>query len=435
MLTLFDAGQQWSTTPASSLSSEALALAATFPDYAPYGLRWHEGLVLMDWSLDLRFQDGSTGTATVRTSYGAYQHPALGRCLRISTDLQVEVEDPGAWCLDKNEKLTSELLDTFILGGLAATAPGRVTYTTVIPAGLDLSTSTDRHASFIGTNLSHHVSLVARLLLNVDEVQAPELTVRLLSERYGLLAEFYRESGLDLPAGLSTVLTEDGDTGQSALTVFRPWSLPGQIREWPRMGAFDQDGEPSGIHTLLPLDAMPFWLTTRFAHAAILGSAKPRVENGAISLPLATVASPLSQSEINSVLGSLVEDKVLCFDADRDEVSVSPSDSGIVLTIELTDRHPGWGAALTITASCPTVPGTDVDTSPRDALGGSPQIGDWRRDADGLRYRVCLPPQAFVAPNLEIRLQLLRCAISSVAAYATRSLGQPSRGTPLPARS
>ncbi len=137
------------------------------------------------------------------------------------------------------QALTSD--DTFALGGLSWTDGRRVTSTTVVPVAFDRSNSVDRHASFVGTSLNHHVSAVARLLLNVDHVEAPELTMALISEGYGRLAEFYRESGLEIPAGLSTVLTE-ADDGGAALTVFRPWSLPGQISEWPRLGAFAPDG-------------------------------------------------------------------------------------------------------------------------------------------------------------------------------------------------
>ena len=425
MLTLFDAGQEWLDTPDRPLNPEALALAATFPEFAPYALAWREGSVLMDWSIDISFLDDSTRTSTVRTTYGPYEHPALGLCLRISTNLQVDVEDPESWCLENNEQLTSGPVDTFVLGGFATLRENHVAYITVVPVSLDRSTSIDRHAGFIGTNLHHHVSAVASLLMHVEGVEVPELTTALVADGYSCLAEFYRQSGLDIPPGLSTVLTEADLNSHGALTVFRPWSLPGQISEWPQMGAFDQEIEPLGIRTVVPLEAMPLWLAARFAQAAILGAAKARADGGTIGPPLSTVTHPLDGTDMHDVLGSLIGDEVLCFDEHRGELIVSPIESGIVLSAEYAADHPGWGNVLAITAVCPGTGEDEKQTETPEAIGDSLQIGDWHRDGDALKYRVCLPPLAFVTPYLEVRKYLFKHAVRSVAEHAKRSLEQP----------
>lgn len=378
----------------------------------------------MEWPIEIDFEDGSARASTVRTTYGPYEHPALGRCLRISTTLQIDAEDPGSWCFERNEQLTSGPVDTFVLGGWSAWDGNPVTYTTIVPAALDRSTSIDRHASFIGTNLNHHVSEVARLLMHDDGVEAPDLTVALLAERYGQLAEFYREAGLDIPIGLTTVLTGADDNREIALSVFLPRSLPGGLSEWPRLGTFDQESEPFGVRTLVPLSTMPTGFAARFAHAAILGAAKARADGGAISLPLSTVSSPLSANDIDAALGALIDEEVLCFDEDRGELLVAPMTSRIVLTVELDGEHPVWGSALTITATCPRPSEQTVATRAESAvIANSLQIGDWHREDDHPKYRVCLPPQAFITTYRETRQQLFMHAVRSVAAHAKRPPG------------
>ena len=428
MLTLFDPGQDWSTLPAWYLNPEALALAATIPEIAPYALAWHEGLVLMDWSIEL-VQDGSSRTATVRTTYGPAEHPALGRCLRISTELHVDADDPGSWCLENNELLVSGADDTFVLGGWTASDGSRVTYTTVDPAALDRSTSTDRHASFIGTALNHHVSAVARLLKNGDGVEAPEMTGLLLAERYGRLADFYRDAGLDIPSSLSTVLTGADDNNEGSLSVFVPRSPTGRIHEWPRMGAFDQGSEPSGFRTLVPLNTMSIGFAARFAHAAILGAAKAREDGQQISLPLSTVVYPLTVDDIDAALGALIDEQVLRFDEERGEILVAPSTSRIVLAVEPAADHPVWGSVLTITATCPRTEEQAVaPETASDVITGNLQIGDWHRQDGHLKYRVCLPPQAFNTPYRETRQQLFMHVVRSVAAHANHPRArQPER--------
>jgi len=422
MLAIFDPGEEWLATPAWSLNPQALALAATFPEVAPYALGWHERGVLMDWSIEISFQDGSSRTSTVRTTYGPNEHPALGRCLRISTELDVDAEDPGSWCLENNELLAAGADDTFVLGGWSASDGSRVTYTTVVPAALDRSTSIDRHASFIGTALNHHVSAVARLLMDVNGVEAPELTVAVLAERYGHLAEFYGEAGLDVPAGLSTVLSGAYENGKGELSVFLPCSLPGPNSEWPRLGAFDQEREPLGVRTVVPLHTMPIGLAARFAHAAILGTAKARDDGRGISLPLSTVALPLDENDINVALRALIDEEILWFDEDEGEILVAPSTSRIVLTVEPAADHPVWGSVLTITATCPRTEEQAVaQGTASEVITGNLQIGDWHREDDHLKYRVCLPPQAFNTPYRETRQQLFMHAVRSVAAHANHS--------------
>lgn len=177
-------------------------------------------------------------------------------------------------------------------------------------------------------------------------------------------------------------------------------------------------GEPLGVRTVVPLDAMPVWLAARFAQASILGAAKPRSDGEVIGLPLSVNEHPLSTNDINLVLESLIGEEVLWFDADRGELLVSPIQSRTVLTAEYSDDHPGWGKVLTITAACPQEGDATVAAGAQEVDENRVQIGDWHFDGDCLKYRVCLPPPAFITPQLDARRYLFAHAVRSVAAQA-----------------
>ncbi len=184
-------------------------------------------------------------------------------------------------------------------------------------------------------------------------------------------------------------------------------------------------GEPLGVRTVVPLDAMPVWLAARFAQASILGAAKPRLDGGVIGLPLSVNEHPLSTNDINLVLESLIGEEVLCFDADRRELLVSPIQFRIVLTAEYSSDHPGWGNVLTITAKCPQAGDAMVAAGAQEVDENRVQIGDWHFAGDRLWYRVCLPPQAFITPQLDARRHLFAHAVRSVAAQAKGFLESP----------
>ena len=77
---------------------------------------------------------------------------------------------------------------------------------------------------------------------------------------------------------------------------------------------------------------------------------------------------------------------------------------------------------LTITATCPRTEEQAVaQGTASEVITGNLQIGDWHREDDHLKYRVCLPPQAFNTPYRETRQQLFMHAVRSVAAHANHS--------------
>ena len=428
MLTLFDPGQDWLTVPGRPLQPDALALAGLFTARPAYRCRWHDGDVVLDWPVSIRYGD-DTQVCTVATRYGPYEHPNLGACLRITTPLAIEADDLHARCLELNQ----EQLDSTQLGGLGIDPHGTVSYTTVVPVPFDRSTDPDAHASFIGTSLGHHTNAVATLLLSVDDVAAPELNFGALTDGVTTLPDFYRQAGLDLDPSLHvTPHPAPGENEPLLAQVTRPWPTPADIREWPRLGAYQPapaTGSGNVIRTQIPLGPPELWADAlRLLHGAILGAVKPRHTRTGVAAPLAEATHPLSRGAAGAVLYGLADAGVLTFDEDDGVYRIS-TDTGLTIPfrLDLDGEHPGWGRATTITA---TVPSQLLTAAPNNAGQASWVIGDWHETDDGPAFRVCLPPAAFAAGDLTARQTLLYTAVRIVVGHVNNAVQAAPTITP-----
>lgn len=418
MLTLFDPGQDWLTVPGNPLTRDALALAPMFTEFGPYGCRWQDQDVLLDWPVTIRYGDESSQPCTVRTSYGPHRHPTLGQSLRVSTILEVDTPDPVSWCLELNAWL-QQSRDSTVLGGVGINADGTITYTTLVPVAFDRSSNADAHASFIGTSLAHHTDAVASLLLTIDGVGAPALTPTLLIDGTAGLVDFYRQAGLDLPADLTVAATEGH--GHLRVEVTRPWRTPGGIGEWPRLGGYEPQADDPVIRTVVPLDPGDVSAEAlRLLHAAIIGAAKLRHTGTGVGAPLARAQHSLSPAQVAAVQYALVDEGVLTIAEDTGAFLIShPATAPAVpVQVDVGAAHPGWARATTITATLPD----GLRAGPRGDRSDRPWvIGDWHEGEQGAAFRVCLPPAAFAVGNPGARQELLAAAIRVVATEVARA--------------
>jgi hypothetical protein len=415
MLELFDQGHEWITNANNHLESESLALALAFDATMPYAAEWDGAGVLINWLTSTVLSEGDQFESAFATRYSKALHPLLGECLRITTRLEI-TNDLVEWCLSANNWIASGQNYSTVIGGFGLNPTGNVVFCTLIPTAVDRSRNLDGHASFIGTSISHHRSIIDAAQAALDEFPAVRISVWAVQVGLSGLPAFYRAAGQLLPPDVSVTVEAHGTGfGSLEVAVTRSWPTEGDVREWPRLGEYRETLTPH-VLTSVPISASELPITAlRLVHGAILGALEVGELGEENRVPLGTLSAlRLNPSSVNDVLGELIGQNVIVLDDDN-QLMVPTGIQGLqaTLVIDVAQEHPVWGPTMTVSA---TIPGT-VRPSPVDAMIEDSRwiLGDWYITGSESVFRVCVPPAVMAVGMLAARQDVLKTVLLALA--------------------
>ena len=369
-------------------SDQALALAPHQTGFDIYQLRWDENDVVVGWGFPR--ESSSLPPVSKPTVIRQRLDPALGHVLEFTTAISLgDAIDSAHWCFEQN--LTCR--NSGVTSGCFSLKNKEVAFVSTYPISLSsgLANSDESAAVWIGSMLSYHFSIFAEIGLE-EALSEKDLTAGLRA-----LPDFYSRS-FPVPDNL------EGDYSSGTLSVLRPYSSFG--KEWPRFGSY--------VNQTLRLELnedTPFTVVVRCAHSAIHISLPPNpgveikkeyppyqmvrvnqtlFDNGLDALPSNQLHNELLDALLNEELISATENG-------RPAITGLPEQVEAIFYLYPVDQHPAWGTAYVLEADITGAPGIPE----RTGLSTFLLLGEWV-DApnEGLtRFRMCLPPSLFAAPN------------------------------------